>query len=218
MRFTNLIPYVSLAAIVLTVSCGDNAESEDVLPADVAEETSESDTTASDLDIVQDDLISIDTLPACAEVCQFDVSPAVGMWTSDFSPATDCTCDASNRSCHALYVGRVVSVEGNQVSLEFKKAGSAAGPTADLHYWIITAGVEPDCSQLDIYAVRSEGTWPANTDVLSVITSVWPDENACKSAADESEQALFIVTGGSDSPDDRIWFQKERIWFPRTCP
>ena len=47
---------------------------------------------------------------------------------------------------------------------------------------------------------------------------IWPSESDFDAAADGDTKKLFVITGGSDGPDQRTWFEKTSLTFKKTCP
>jgi hypothetical protein len=148
------------------------------------------------------------------EDCDLSSNPVFGTWTPDFDPQTDCSCDVSNTDCHSLYVGRVDEIDGNTATLSFQKTGGG-GPSVDVNYWVVVSDVEPDCNLLDVYVVRSSGTWMSTEAMLTINVPVWPDLNSCEVAPAGAIKNLFIITGGADGATTKTWFQKQWLTFTR---
>ena len=145
------------------------------------------------------------------------MSPKVGTWTPDFKEETSCSCSKYDTDCHALYVAKVLSLDGNVAQIRFQKTGGGT-PSTDVHYWIVVAEVTtPECTALPVYHVRTEGTWKKGT-TLTVDVPVWPSSSDCKSADEGEYKKMFIITGGGGGfENQKVWFQKKPLRFTRTC-
>lgn len=154
-----------------------------------------------------------------ASSCRADSSPSVGVWTSSFEPQSDCACTSSDSSCHSLYQGRAEAIDGNLATLSFQKV-TGEPPSVDVSYWIVVGeDAEPSCTDLPAFVERGTGTWAASDATLSVSDiPIWPSEADLAAASTGETKKLFIITGGSDGPDSRTWFQKEAVVFTKECP
>jgi hypothetical protein len=155
--------------------------------------------------------------------CHIEASPPLGQWTQG-NPTTpefaDCTC-ADGESCHAIYKGRVVALEGNRATLEFAKADDS-GPSVDVSYWIgVNESASAVCDEVPAYVARDQGLWPSGQVLQVQDVPVWPEGVAGETFEDASTGAvkkLFVISGGSGMPEQRVWFQDQQITFTKVCP
>ncbi len=144
-------------------------------------------------------------------------SPAIGDWTADFTPVTNCSGACDSEDCYTLYRGAISAVSGNEATLSFTKANNGGGPSTDVTYWIVVSEDEPTCSDRELYTARTSGTWSSDDDILTVSgVNIWPSEESLESATAGEEKRLFIITGGSGYEDQRIWYQAESLRFTKT--
>lgn len=147
--------------------------------------------------------------------CALTSVPRAGSWQPTYDARTDCVC--RDDDCHSLYIGKVRSISGNDVSLEFKKTPSGL-PSQDVRYWIIVlAEDELSCAALDDYVVRAEGTWRIRDGNLRVTVNAWPDQDACENAGPNDVKRLALITDGAGQPGRRLWFQRTPIEVRRNC-
>ena len=178
---------------------------------DAGDDTSTDDDADDDAD---DDSTDDDADDDTTALCDLGSTPDIGVFTPTFTEETDCTCDAGNTDCHALYVGRVDVFDGNTATLSFQKASGSA-PSVDLTYWIVVSDEEPNCTLLDVYVVRSTGAWDSSQTTLTVDVPIWPDQESCETASVGEVKHLFIITDGSDASGVKTWFQKEWLTFTK---
>lgn len=165
----------------------------------------------------------------CTSDCTYDMlscavttvrsEPGFGSWTTSFTPNTFCMCSALNPTCRMLYVGRVVSIEGNLATLEFRKV-SLDPPSTNVSYWVVEAQAltSPDCDDLDDYVVRDTGTWSPSQPVLQLVVPIWPTEQYFEGAPCGSTMNLFLITGGGGGfENSKMWFQPQPIVFTKFC-
>ena len=153
------------------------------------------------------------------DACTVSLDAPLGTWTPNFVPDTNCSCGASQPSCHAIYLGRVDAVLGNLADLSFTKT-TGQPPSVDVRYWLVVgAADEPSCLDLPSFVERKSGIWNHQAAILSLDAfPIWPSESDFEAAADGDTKKLFVITGGSDGPDQRTWFEKTSLTFKKTCP
>lgn len=157
-----------------------------------------------------------DTTAACV-TCRIEAEPEEGEWTPDFTPNTDCSCDDES-DCYTLYRGRVDDIDGNEIDMNFTKAAGDPS-TVDISWWVVVgADTYPSCEDRESFVERDSGTWSAGDAELSVDNiPAWPTESEYEAASAGEQKKLFIITGGSDGPDDKRWYQKQAIVLTKVC-
>jgi len=152
----------------------------------------------------------------------------MGQWTGDFPQGLSCEdpfCieNPLSAGCGVLFRGRVVDLNGNLATLQFKKAEVGTAPTDSITYWIVEGeGPSPSCSNLEFFPVRATGTW---TDSLATLTvddvPIFSTVQECENADDGESQELFIITGsGASFPfgsDEKVYFQKQPVKLIKNC-
>lgn len=197
---------LTLSLAFLLPACGDKPDDTQAPDGDTDSDTdadSDSDTDAdSDTDLG----------------CRIEVEPGIGSYTPDYEPDTDCSCSASDPSCHAIYIGSAASIAGNLVDLAVEKAAGGP-PSVDVSYWIaVGADTQPNCTDLAAFVTRATGTWPHTEATLQVAdVPIWPDEASFDAAPAGEQKKLFAITGGLDGPGDRTWFQQTALVFTKVC-
>lgn len=163
------------------------------------------------------DACSFDTGGCASQSCKIVASPSVGSWTPSFEPQVNCSCSEDDPDCHTLYQGRVDTIVGNTATMSFHKTGGG-GPSVQVSYWLVVGAEEfPACHDLFAYVDRKTGKWAAKLDPLQVDVPVWPSDDEFAAAPEGATKRLFMITGGSDNPVVRTWYQKQSILFTKVC-
>lgn len=150
--------------------------------------------------------------------CEVSSFPEVGEWTEIFEPNTDCTCAPSDLTCHALWQGRIVEIDGNEAVLEFRKASDGQGPSVDVDYWVMeTPTVTPGCDIIDVATVRETGEWPALLAPLEVRVPIWATQSAYDVAPAGDQVHLMMVSGGGGREHLRTWWTLFPLTFSKSC-
>ena len=101
------------------------------------------------------------------------VAPQLDVWTPSFNYLSSCNCEEATPQCNALYQGKIVNLDGNIVTLNFRKL-QGDPPASNIPYWIVIGGeLYPHCSLLSAYISRQEGTWASSASVLEESTRIW---------------------------------------------
>jgi hypothetical protein len=208
---------LSVGALLMLVTACPAADDDDSAVAVDDDDVADDDDLADDDDAVDDDDV-VDDDDSSTETCWLESDPQVDEWTPDYVPNTDCTCTAGEPQCHSIYVGRTVGLDGNLADLEFVKT-DGGGPVVDASYWVVVGeALEPSCVDLAAFVTRAEGTWTAGLAPLAVAgVPVWPDAAAFAAAPEGDTRRLFVITGGSDGPTARTWFQRQALEFTKVC-
>ena len=165
----------------------------------------------------------------CIECCQVEpLDPSMGQWTGNFPQGLSCedpfcTENPFSAGCGVLFRGRVVDIDGNLATLQFKKAELGTAPTNSIKYWIVEgAGPLASCSNLEFFPVRATGTWPDSVATLTVDdVPIFSNNQECENSDDGESQALFIITGSGDpfpfGSDEKVYFQKKPVELIKEC-
>lgn len=149
-------------------------------------------------------------------VCTVVTTPAVGEWTQEFTPDTDCMCAEERLTCHSLWQTRIASVDGGTVTLETHKMGSQTGPSVDVHYWVVDAPAVPDCLSMNDAPALVEGTWTQGEAPLAVPVELWPDTDTLADHEGETYR-LGMITGGAEHEEERIWWTFDSVAVTVEC-
>jgi hypothetical protein len=158
---------------------------------------------------------------SCA-TCTIHSVPSAGTFTSAFTANTNCTCSATNTSCHTLYRARVDSIaaDGWHANLSFQKADGST-ISAGLQYWVTVGPATPSCWDINGYlnVIRAHGTVSTNTSTLSVTNvPIWPDQATYDADAPGTTKYIFVMTDGSGVLGTPTWIEKDALAFTKSCP
>lgn len=146
-----------------------------------------------------------------------EATPSSG-WTPSFTFDGNCTCSSTDTDCGSLYLGRVDSINGNTVQMSFQKTDNLGAPSVNVSYWIVVGEQFPDCQDIPYYVTRTQGTWSSSQSVLTVPgINIWPDQASFEAAPCGEAKGLFIITGGQGHTNERIWFERQAVWFTKMC-
>ena len=110
-----------------------------------------------------------------------------------------------------------MSADGWHATLEIKKANDQQ-ISSGLLYWVVVGDQETDCSLLESYVVRSQGT--VSTTGLSFTlpdVPIWPDQASFESDSPGASKYIFVVTDGAGSTGVKTWFQRDPTVFTKKC-
>ena len=158
----------------------------------------------------------------CTPCCALESSPSMGQWTPNFLQGPSCeapTCPG-DPACGAMWRGRVVGLDENKATLEFKRAETGEPPTSDIPFWVVEGFPPVTCSKLEAFQVRAAGTWHFWESTLVVEdVPVFASTNVCYSASEGEAHLLLLITGsgGVFGSDEKVYFQKQPMEFVKNC-
>ncbi len=134
-------------------------------------------------------------------------------YEDDYSPSGVCDTAVSR----ALYRMQVIYIDGNFVTLRVKKCTDTAQSSGRI-YWIVTGEhIYPQESLINAYVPRVSGTWSSTITKTIYNVPVWPDVASLREAACGETKRLFVITDGSDTVGERIWYQYRSVQFTKVC-
>jgi hypothetical protein len=150
--------------------------------------------------------------------CQSTPQPGISV-----SPAVGSTTQAglcNTASSRALYRATVESLDqtSGQATIRFAKCDGTAMSTSSSFWIVVGSDVFVQESRLcrDSTCTRDSGIWPAGARSLTRTVNIWPNRSAYESAPIGDRKFIYIITGGSDSPSSRTWYQYQALEFTRT--
>jgi cysteine-rich repeat protein len=159
--------------------------------------------------------------------CSFEITdhdPNLNTWTPSFAADAQGPCTGPNDTFGRLYQGRILDLDpvSGLADLEFRKV-TGDPLTANVHYWLAVTAEDPNCDRLNVYAVRTEGTWYSR-DLTLVLrdVSIWPTEQSDPSESLHATTAddwkkLVLITGAGTDPNTRTYYQPDHLYFERDC-
>lgn len=214
---------LTLACSISIASCADTPTVQEAVDVtadsallDVGEDDLGNDIAdGAQLDVDEDDLgtdLADDSPEVVAEVV------VTANFNADYSPPGP--CPGEGPTIWSIYQGRALSVSGNETTMRIRKCDDTA-LAAGRAVWIVVGASElPSASDIDNYVARlgphTLTTTAQEHDLPPV--AIWPDNAALQAAPCNDTKHLFVITDGSDRPNQRAWLQYQAVTFTKTCP